>query len=67
MIEKIPSEGLENLNLSRNKISDISCLKKIKLKFLRLLNIKKNKIDYSINDNLDIINELRDKSIRIVY
>ena len=67
VFENIPFVNLEILKLSKNKISDISVLKNIKLKFLRFLDIKKNKIDFSSKHNLDIINELRDKSIRIVY
>jgi len=67
VLENIPLVNLENINLSRNKIIDISVLKKINLKYLRLLNIKKNEIDYSLIDNLNIINDLRDKSIRISY
>jgi Leucine-rich repeat (LRR) protein len=67
VFENIPFVNLEILKLSKNKISDITVLKKIKLKFLRFLDINKNKIDFSSKHNLDIINELRDKSIRIVY
>ena len=67
VFENIPFDNLENLKLSKNKISDISVLKNLKLKFLRLLDIKKNPIDYNSQKNLDIINDLRDKSIRIVY
>ena len=64
---KIPFTNLENLKLRKNKISDISVFKNIKLKLLRLLDIKKNNIDYRYNENLEIINDLRDKSIRVVY
>ena len=64
---KIPFTNLENLKLRKNKICDISVFKTIKLKLLRLLDIKKNKIDYTNKDNLDIIDDLRDKSIRVVY
>ena len=67
VFESVPFTNLENLKLSKNFIIDISVLKNIKLKFLRLLDIKKNPIDYTLQENLDIINELRDKSIRIVY
>ena len=67
VLENIPLTILDNINLSRNKIKDISVLKKINLKYLRILNIKKNEIDYSLKDNLDIIDDLRDKSIRIIY
>ena len=67
VLEKINFPNLEILKLCKNEISDISVLKKIKLKLLRLLYIKKNKIDYTLKKNLEIIDELRDKSIRIVY
>ena len=67
VLQDIPCSKLENIKLRKNLISDISPLDKIKLKFLRILDIKKNKIDYKIQKNLDIIDELRDKSIRIVY
>ena len=67
VFENIPLVNLENINLSRNKIKDISVLKKINLLYLRLLNIKKNIIDYTLKDNLNIIDDLRDKSIRIIY
>ena len=64
---KISFTNLENLKLSKNKICDISVFKNINLKYLRLLDIKKNEIDYKNKENLDIINDIRDKSIRIVY
>ena len=67
VFENIAFDNLENIKLSKNKISDISSLKNIKLKYLRLLDIKKNPIDYNLQQNLDIINDLRDRSIRIVY
>ena len=67
VFSEVPFSNLENLKLSKNKISDISVFKKINLKFLRLLDIKKNDIDYTKQENLDIINDIRDKSIRIVY
>jgi Leucine-rich repeat (LRR) protein len=67
VFKNIPLSNLENINLSRNIITDISPLKVIKLKKLQLLNIKKNGIDYSLKENSDIIHDLRDKSIRIVY
>ena len=67
VFSKIPFTNLENLKLRKNKISDISVFKSIKLKFLKLLDIKKNNIDYKNKENLDIINDLRDKSIRVVY
>jgi Leucine-rich repeat (LRR) protein len=67
VFKNIPLSNLENINLSRNIITDISPLKDIKLKKLQILNIKKNGIDYSLKENSDIIHDLRDKSIRIVY
>ena len=67
VFENIPFTNLEILKLRKNIITDISVFKNIKLKLLRLLDIKKNSIDYTIQKNLDIINDLRDKSIRIVY
>ena len=67
VFEDTPLINLENINISRNNITNISVLKKLNLLYLRLLNIKKNEIDYSLKENIDIINDLRDKSIRIVY
>jgi len=67
VFKNIPLINLENINLSRNIITDISPLKDINLKKLRILNIKKNGIDYSLKENSNIIHDLRDKSIRIVY
>ena len=67
VFKNIPLLNLENINLSRNIITDISPLKDINLKKLQILNIKKNGVDYSLKENSDIIHDLRDKSIRIVY
>jgi hypothetical protein len=67
IFENTPLINLENLNLCHNYITNITVLNKNNLIYLRLINIKRNRIDYSLKDNLNIINDLRDKSIRIIY
>ena len=67
VLEKSPLVNLENVNLNDNFINDIKVLNKNNLVRLRFINIKRNKIDYTLKDNINIINDLRDKSIRIIY
>lgn len=66
-LDKTPLENLQIINLSRNKIKDIKVLNELKYKWIRLINIKKNEVDYNLKENVEIINNLRDKTIRIIY
>lgn len=60
-------EKLEQLKLSKNPIKDIKIFKKISgYKFMRLINIRKIDINYSNEENINIIHEIRDRSIRVI-
>ena len=58
---------LERLYLKNNKIEDISCVLEFDMDKLKLVYLNKNRIDFSLNENKNLIKELKKKIKYLSY
>jgi len=67
VFERMKLNQLQKIYINNNLINNIDCLDKIKLKSLTLLSFTNNKIDYNIQKNKEIIENIKRKLSYLFY